>query len=136
MIQKHHSLSLNIRFVTIIRKVFWAVTFRKRQFLQLGFKCYILGPNHHGLEISVIWLVKRSAMKLFILCVTRDKQAFRSKEISNLTLFEIRFRPLFFLTLKKKKKKDNTLKLRQYLRSFLAAFFKGNVFRTYREWNK
>ena len=29
--------------------------------------------NHHGAEISVIWLVERSAIKLLILHVTREK---------------------------------------------------------------
>ena len=29
--------------------------------------------NRHGAEISVIWLVKRSAIKLLILHVTREK---------------------------------------------------------------
>ena len=29
--------------------------------------------NHHGAEISVIWLVKQSAIKLLILDVTREK---------------------------------------------------------------
>ena len=29
--------------------------------------------NHHGVEISVIWLVERSAIKLWILHVTREK---------------------------------------------------------------
>ena len=29
--------------------------------------------NHHGAEISVIWLVERSAIKLLILNVTKEK---------------------------------------------------------------
>ena len=29
--------------------------------------------NHHGAEISVIWLIERSAIKLLILHITREK---------------------------------------------------------------
>ena len=42
--------------------------------------------NHHGAEISVIWLVERSGIKLLILHVTREKKFLSSRENSMLTL--------------------------------------------------
>ena len=52
--------------------------------------------NHDGAEISLIWFVERSAIKLLILCVAREKKTLRSKEILMIALFGIRFQSLFF----------------------------------------
>ena len=70
--------------------------------------------NHHGAEISVIWLVDRSAINLLILYVNREKQILTSREISVLTLhwqyFSKSVLDHCFLT---PEKEDNTVKLRQ-----------------------
>ena len=42
--------------------------------------------NHHSAEISLIWLVQWSAIKLLILHITREKLTLRSREILMLTL--------------------------------------------------
>ena len=42
--------------------------------------------NHHRAEISLIWLVKRSAIELLVLHVTGGKKTLKSREISILTL--------------------------------------------------
>ena len=57
--------------------------------------------NHHGAEISAIWLVERSAIKLLILIRYYGKATFEGQRNfnANTTLtafFEICFRSLFF----------------------------------------
>ena len=88
--------------------------------------------NHHVAEIPAIWLVKWSTMKFLILFVTKDKQTLRSKEISMVTLHCQHFGDWFlvFVFWRRKKKgpqwsHDNSLK------SFIAALFKRDVFRSY-----
>ena len=86
-----------------------------------------LNDNHHRAEISVIWLVKQSAIKLLILYITREKQALRFRNLivntAFVTLFKIRFRSL--LT---SKREDNTLKLRQCIKIFCNRFVQERCF--------
>ena len=57
--------------------------------------------NHHGAEISVIWLAERSAITLLILVCYQGKTNFEVQRNFNanatlVALFTIRFRSLFF----------------------------------------
>ena len=61
----------------------------------------ITSANHHGAEISVIWLVERSAIKLLILMCYLGKTNFEVQRNFNanttlVRLSEIHFRSLFF----------------------------------------
>ena len=61
---------------------------------------WVFAFNRHGAEISVIWLVERSAMKLLILIPYHGKTNFEVQKKFNanttlVALFEIRFRSLF-----------------------------------------
>ena len=94
----------------------WSLSW-KIQAWKLAFwmTCFILGVNfysilmtfhnlflnHHGAEISVIWLVERSAIKLLILIRYYGKTNFEVQRnfkdnTAVVALFEIRFRSLFF----------------------------------------
>ena len=93
--------------------------------------------NHHGAETSVIWIVERSVIQLLISIRYYGKTNFEvqinfSANTTLVALFEIRFRSLF-LDLEKK---DNEIKLQQYLEIFHNRFVQERCFRQYRDWNK
>ena len=87
----------------------------------------ILTSNHHGAEISVIWLVERSAIKLLILICyygkTNEAQRNFNANTTFVALFEIRFRSLFF-----DGKEDHGVKLRQYLEIVYNRFVQERCF--------
>ena len=64
-------------------------------------KTFFFSSNHHGVEISVIWLVQTGAIKLLILIRYYGKTNFEVQRRFNtnttlVALFKIRFRSLFF----------------------------------------
>ena len=69
---------------------------------------------HYCAEISLIWLVKWSAIKLLILYVTRKKPNLKPREISMLTLYWKAFpRYLLGFYFLISKKENNIVNLRQ-----------------------
>ena len=109
------------------------------------FVTLIFSINHDGAEISVIWFIERSAIKLLILCVSREKQIWGSEKlhcqhfIDTAALFYIGFSYLFFDVKKGRQKKRFFWRQDSYdnsLRSFVAALFMRDAFRPYQNWNK
>ena len=95
----------------------------------------ILICNHHGADISVIWFVERSAIKLLIL-IRKNKLGGPEKfhcYTTLVSLFEIRLRSLFFW---RRKKKTMQWSYENTLRTFITDLFKWDAFRLYRDWNK
>ena len=89
-------------------------------------------------EISVIWLIKRSAIKLLILLRYYGKTNFEVQRNFNakttlIALFEIRFSSLLFDV---EKRKAVQWYYRNTLRSFITDLFKRDAFKLYRDWNK
>ena len=72
-----------------------------------------LGPNNHGADISVIWLVKRrrisSELFMFLWKANLEVQININANTTMVARFKIRFKSLFFKKKKKKKKKKKRL---------------------------